>query len=462
MRDKIAGDETSMLKTGSAAEPVKIAEDNGITIYHINTDKFKTNTVHVFFDSNISEGNATMNALLPAVMRRGCGTLPSFRDIARRLEELYGASFDCGINKKGERHIIYFHIEYINDKYTINKTKLFKEVLDLLGEILLEPVKEGDGFRDDYLRQEKANLESMIRSRINNKVQYAVERCMEEMCANEPYAIYEYGRVSDLERISREGLYRHYREVLEIWPVSIYMTGVFDDEQIDYAKTLFCGIAPRKPGTSGPAAVNTQPERVKHVEEKQPVNQGKLSLGFRTNTGPADDDYYPLLVYNGILGGGIHSKFFRNVREKAGIAYYAFSRLEKFKGLMAASCGIEHSDRKKAESIMLTQVEEIAEGNISDYEFNATIKSIETGIDTLKDSQPGIVEFYFGQYIAGSNDTFDSLLEKVRAVTPDDAAGVAGKVKLDTVYYLSPEERKQEKESGHVQDQEQGRVQNQE
>ena len=129
---------------------------------------------------------------------------------------------------------------------------------------------------------------------------------------------------------------------------------------------------------------------------------------------------------------------------------------------MAASCGIEHSDRKKAESIMLTQVEEIAEGNISDYEFNATIKSIETGIDTLKDSQPGIVEFYFGQYIAGSNDTFDSLLEKVRAVTPDDAAGVAGKVKLDTVYYLSPEERKQEKESGHVQDQEQGRVQNQE
>ena len=70
MRDKIAGDETSMLKTGSAAEPVKIAEDNGITIYHINTDKFKTNTVHVFFDSNISEGNATMNALLPAVMRK--------------------------------------------------------------------------------------------------------------------------------------------------------------------------------------------------------------------------------------------------------------------------------------------------------------------------------------------------------------------------------------------------------
>ena len=190
------------------------------------------------------------------------------------------------------------------------------------------------------------------------------------------------------------------------------MTGVFDEEQIEYAKTLFCGIAPRKPGTSSPAAVNTQPERVKHVEEKQPVNQGKLSLGFRTNTGPADDDYYPLLVYNGILGGGIHSKFFKNVREKAGIAYYAFSRLEKFKGLMAASCGIEHSDRKKAESIMLTQVEEIAEGNISDYEFNATIKSIETGIDTLKDSQPGIVEFISVNTLQGATIHLTACLKR--------------------------------------------------
>jgi len=47
------------------------------------------------------------------------------------------------------------------------------------------------------------------------------------------------------------------------------------------------------------------------------------------------------LVYNSILGGGLHSKLFQNVREKAGLAYYAFSRLEKFKGLMVVSCGIE-------------------------------------------------------------------------------------------------------------------------
>ena len=116
MQYKIAGDETSMLKTGLAAEPVKIAEDNGITIYHINTGKFKTNTVHVFFDSDISEGNATMNALLPAVMRRGCGTLPSFRDIARRLEELYGASLIAGSTKRA-KGILYI---FISNTSTIN------------------------------------------------------------------------------------------------------------------------------------------------------------------------------------------------------------------------------------------------------------------------------------------------------------------------------------------------------
>ena len=60
------------------------------------------------------------------------------------------------------------------------------------------------------------------------------------------------------------------------------------------------------------------------MEERQNLNQGKLSMGFRTKTRYGDDDYYALMVYNGILGGGAHSKLFSNVREKASLAYYAF------------------------------------------------------------------------------------------------------------------------------------------
>ena len=119
-----------------------------------------------------------------------------------------------------------------------------------------------------------------------------------------------------------------------------------------------------------------------------------------------------MMVYNGILGGGIHSKLFQNVREKASLAYYAFSRLEKFKGLMVISSGIEMKNKDKALEIILQQLEEIKKGNISDYEFESTMKTIETGIKSLKDSQMQIVDFYLSQAVAGTKDSFDDIIDK--------------------------------------------------
>jgi len=170
------------------------------------------------------------------------------------------------------------------------------------------------------------------------------------------------------------------------------------------------------------------------------VNQGKLCLGFRTNTPPGSKDYYKLLVYNSILGGGLHSKLFQNVREKAGLAYYAFSRLEKFKGLMVVSCGIEIKNKDKALEIIYKQLDEIKNGNISDYEYEASIKSIETGIKSLKDIQLQIVDFYLSQYIAETDDTPDDVIENVKKVTKKDVVDIAERIKLDTVYFLTSKE----------------------
>jgi len=169
------------------------------------------------------------------------------------------------------------------------------------------------------------------------------------------------------------------------------------------------------------------------------VSQGKLSLGFRTGTAPNDNDYYSLLVYNGILGGGIHSKLFQNVREKASLAYYAFSRLEKFKGLMVISSGIEIQNRKMAEDIIMDQLKEIENGNITDYEYSSTLKAIETGIKSLKDSQLHIVDFYLSQVVGGTEDTLDGIIGKIKKVTRQDVIDISKRIKLDTVYFLTAE-----------------------
>ena len=415
----------------------KIASFNGINVYRIKTDKFKTNSVNFFFLDTLNRGNVTKNALVPAVLRRGCRQYATFRDIALRLEELYGTSFDCGVAKKGECHVIQFYMEFLADKYTLDNKSLFESAFELLYEIIYQPVSENGAFREEYLAQEKDNLKKLIESRVNDKMQYSVDRCFEEMCKGEPYGLYEYGYVSDLEAVGPKDLYAHYRDMLENYPLQVYLAGDMNDETVRGVVEKLSDIKRKQPKTLNCCNIEKELNGVKNVTEKMNITQGKLTLGFRTNTSAASTDYYKLMVYNGILGGGIHSKLFQNVREKASLAYYAYSRLDRFKGLMVISSGIDVKNKDKAEKIIMEQLEEIKKGNISDYEYESTMKTIETGIKSLMDSQIQIVDYYLSQAVSETGDSFSAIADKVKRVTKQDVVDVAKKIQLDTVYFLT-------------------------
>jgi hypothetical protein len=59
----------------------KITEINGIRVYNINSNRFKTNTINVFFQDNLNTDSVALNALFPSVLRRGCEGLPNIKDI---------------------------------------------------------------------------------------------------------------------------------------------------------------------------------------------------------------------------------------------------------------------------------------------------------------------------------------------------------------------------------------------
>lgn len=417
---------------------LKIASFKGMEVFQIHSGKFKTNSINIFFLDTLSPENVTKNALIPAILRRGCRRFPSFREIALYLEELYGASFDCGIAKKGEQQVIHFYMEFISDRYTGEDARLFERASDLLLEIITEPVLDGVTFRKDYLRQEKDNLRRLIEGRINDKMQYSSERCFEEMCREEPFGIYEYGNTDDLDKIDESVLFDQYKTMLASYPAKVFISGDVGPDKAGLLVQKLTGIKRKAVKRIEAANVKKDIGEVRNVTEKMDVNQGKLALGFMTSTCSKDPDYYSLMVYNGILGGGTHSKLFRNVREKASLAYYVFSRLDKFKGLMLVGSGIEPENKDLAEGIIMEQLEEMRKGNISAEEFDATLLTIETGIRSLRDSQLQMVDFYLSQAISGTCDTFDSLLEKIKAVSVSDVARVAGKVRLDTVYFLAP------------------------
>ena len=78
----------------------------GIKFHTIKTDKFKTNLIAIFLTTKLNRENVTKNAVISAILRRGTKNMPTQEDISKQMEELYGASFDCGLDKTGDNQVL--------------------------------------------------------------------------------------------------------------------------------------------------------------------------------------------------------------------------------------------------------------------------------------------------------------------------------------------------------------------
>lgn len=421
----------------------KLAVRNGITFYRINSDKFKTARADLFFVDDLVKERASANALIPMIIKRGCAKYPGVKELESKLEELYGADIDGSVVKKGELQFIGFHMSHISDRYT-NGERLFDECCDLLMCMLENPMKEDGGFKKSLFTQERDNLVDYIRSRVNDKMRYSLTRCLEEMCEGEPFAIPGDGTEEGALLLSPQNTLEIYEQMVSSYPAYAYISGQVDDKSIQRFIDSFLARDRGNVKKINTECVSKDVKQIKRLDEKMDVSQGKLCMGFRTHVSPVSEDYFPMVVYNGILGGDTHSKLFRNVREKASLAYYAQSVLEKYKGLMIIMSGIESANRTKAEEIILKQVEAMEQGDFSEEDIEAAKKSLETGMKSMQDSQSGIVDFFMSQHLTESGEDIDSMIEKLNSVTIDDVVRVAQKVQLDTIYFLKPDDRRQE------------------
>lgn len=408
---------------------------SGVRANLIRTDKFKTNMLGVFFSVPMTLENASVNALVPAVLRRGTNNYPTMKELSKRLEELYGAKFDCGISKKGEVLVIRFYGEIINRKFVGETGNIFSEFADVIKDVIFNPVLSNGLFKEEYVNQEKAQVKDIIESRKNDKVQYALERCYEIMFDGEPYGISEFGTVEGIDSVSSTDLMKAYNDMLNNYQVDIIMAGDISDEEFNGIVSKF-DFSPRNSLNIKKNEI-VRVKEVKNSVEKFDINQGKLSLGFRVNLDTDTDDYYKMLVYNGILGGGVQSKLFQNVREKNSLAYYAFSRFDKIKTVMGISCGIEIPNYKKALDTILEQVEDMKNGNITEYEYSTTIKTLVNSLNSMRDEQAQMLDFNYTQILTGNNRSLEEIIDNLSNVTISDVVGIADKIELDTVYFMT-------------------------
>lgn len=412
----------------------------GIKLHCIETEKFKTNLLAMFITIPLTRQNVTLNSVIPAVLKRGTKELKTQEEIAKKLENMYGASFDCGIEKIGDNHVIKFYLESLNDNFIPKEANqdLLKQSVELLLDIILNPLAEKEAFKAEYVKAEKENIKVLIESKIDNKDAYAYNRCVEEMYKNEPYGLYKYGYIEDLEKIDEKNLYNYYKELIANSKIDIFISGALNAEET--AKVVEENENIKKLSERDGKCIlggekSIESKEIHTIEDKMDITQGKLVMGLDVNEQDPEAKF-KIAIYNVILGESATSKLFQNVREKASLAYTARSNYVRQKSNIYIRCGIEIANYEKAVKIIKEQLEDMKNGKFTEEDIRNAKKYMISGIESIQDEQDSEITYYLGQELSQKLITFKEYAGKIEKITKEDVKEIANKININTIYFL--------------------------
>ena len=418
----------------------KIVElKQGIKAHFINTDKHKTDLTCVILTVPLKREYVTKNALIPFLLRRGTEKLPNQYLINKEMENMYGASFNLGIDKSGDNIILKFYIETISNEYALDGENILKRNIENLLDIIFNPLKNNGILNQDFLDIEKENLRKVINSKIDDKDAYAFERCISEMYKQNGFGLYKFGYIEDIDKITIEEITEYYDWLISNAKIDIFMSGKINEKEFTNVLLENQNIKDLNP-REGYYILNRQStESRQNVEnevfESMNVVQGKLVLGL--NVDFDDENLQAIaLVYNAILGDGANSMMFQNVREKAGLAYSSKSTFIKQKMNIFIRCGIQIENYEKALNLIKVQLDNIKTGEFSDEDIEVAKVYLTSSIKNIEEEQDTEIVYYIGQELSGTNRSIEEYIDRIQRVSKEDILAFAEKVSINTIYFL--------------------------
>ncbi len=413
----------------------------GVWLTHLREDKFKTACFSVTLLSQLCRETASMNALIPLVLRRGTAGCPDMESLSARMEELYGTVIEPVIRRIGEIQCSGFYASFPEDAFLPEGEAVLADALKLTLEMLLSPVTRGGLLLPAYVESERENLLDMIASRVNNKRGYAVQRCLEEMCCFEDYAVSRYGDEESCRSINYKKLSRHYRTLLQTSPVELFYCGRASVQCVrellqDLLATLPRGELDTEIGTE--IRMNSVEDLPRYTEEEMDVAQANLVIGWRLGECMDEPDFPALYVFNDLFGGSPSSRLFLNVREKLSLCYYASSIIDLRKGLLLVSSGIQEQNYEPAKSEIFAQLEAVRGGDFTDSDLNTAKAGVASDMRSIPDSQSALESFYLSQAVVGMDYSPLDMAALVSEVTPERVIAIAKSVECDQIYLLKP------------------------
>lgn len=410
----------------------------GVVLRCFPDTRFKQGCLSIQFVRPMAREEAAVNALIPAVLLRGCEGCADLQAITARLDDLYGAAVGTLVRRVGDYQTTGLYCNFIEDAYALQGDHILVPMVEFLGQLLLQPVLEDRAFCRRFVEGEKKNLIAAIEAQRNDKRAYASAQMLKKMCRSDSYGIPRLGEREQVETVTPQSAYAHYRKILEESPIEIFYVGAAYPEEIArLMRSLFSGL--RRNYVNLPAQTPFRDGGNGEYTEVLDVAQGKLCMGFVTDITLRHDDFAAMQVLNTLFGAGMTSKLFMDIRERQSLCYDIGSGYQGSKGIFTVSAGIDCDQDALVRGEILRLLEECVRGEITQDELAAAKQALISQLRGTHDSPGAIENYYATAALSGLGMTPAAYMDAVEKVSKEDTARAAKTLKLHTVYFLKGE-----------------------
>jgi len=232
-----------------------------------------------------------------------------------------------------------------------------------------------------------------------------------------------------INKINREDFIAYMQSLYSAHNMTLIIAGRMNEEKVraDIEK-YFVSLA-RFDTINAPQVTENQTRHEVFLKQKD-TEQAHFALGVRTVGLPNEADRYPLSILSSILGGGMSSRLFHEVREKRGLAYYVRTSSESYLdcGYLSSFAGV---DVKRIDDAIKVTVEEYQKvtnnAEITEEELKKA-KEFTKGhfILDLEDTRSLAAFYATSELLEKKLETPEAVVKKIDAVTLDDVQRVAG------------------------------------
>lgn len=304
-------------------------------------------------------------------------------------------------------------------------SKYFPEVLALMADGMINAE-----FTQEEFDKSKARTIDGLKSS-EKDVSYNARRVRSALAYGKDHPYGEFSTQETVNSIELDDVKSYYSKWFSPKNAYLVVVGDVDEDDVkDLVKKNFSSWKGNAtPEANLPEVSNVDKMEIDFVNMPNAV-QSEIAVVNTINLKKKDDDYFPVLVANKILGGGGEARLFLNLREDKGYTYGAYSSTgnDKYASTFVASASVRNEVTDSSVVAFLDEIYKIRKEQVTDKEL-ANAKAKITGDFVLSLEQPStIANFAMEIETEDLDDNFyEEYLEKIDEVTKEDVQRVAQK-----------------------------------